>query len=91
MKAAIAVVIALIVVVGGYLLFVQKTQAPVQNPQTVESGTSAPLETTNPAAGTVETGSSAAAGMGAAGQQPVTVTYTDSGCGTAAGNCHLYR
>jgi plastocyanin len=79
MKAAIAIVIAIIVVAGGYFLFVQKTQAPVQNPQTVESGTSAPLETTNPTAGTVETGSSAAAGMGAAGQQPVTVTYTDSG------------
>ena len=67
MKIAIAILITLVVIGGGYFIFKQKAQAPVQNPATTEVGTSAALETTEPAASN---------GL----EQPaVTVTYTDAG------------
>lgn len=67
MKITIAIIVALLVVGAGYLVFKDKVQAPVQNPATTETGNSAALETTNPAAGN---------GL----EQPdVTVTYTDAG------------
>lgn len=70
MKTAIALIIAIVVIGGAYLLLSNKTQAPVMNPATA-GDTSAPLETTNPNATTPATTSAASA--------PVTVTYTDSG------------
>lgn len=78
MKIAIGIIVAILVVGAGYFLFVNKSHAPVQNPATTETNTSADAETINPA-GTVETGSPDAQGMGAAGQPLVTVTYTDTG------------
>ncbi len=68
MKIALAVVVAVVVIGGGYFIFKNKAQAPVQNPAATETRTSAPLETTKP----VTTGN----GL----EQPaVTVTYTDAG------------
>jgi plastocyanin len=48
MKIALGIIIALIVIGGGYFFFAHKTQAPVQNPAIQEGSTSAALETTNP-------------------------------------------
>ena len=48
MKTVIAIVVVIVLALGGYFFFAQKTQAPVQNPTTVRTDTSATVETTNP-------------------------------------------
>lgn len=74
MKTALAIIIVIIVIAGGYLLFARKAQAPTaeQNPATQNTGNSAPLETTNPAAATTATNPPAAG-------HAVTVTFTANG------------
>ncbi len=76
MKTALALTVIIIVAIGAYFLFAQKTQAPVTNPVT-GGGTSAPLETTNPNP-PVATSSAPAAAGAAATPAHVTVTYTGS-------------
>ncbi len=73
MKTAIAIIIALLVIGGGYLLMTKKTQAPVTNPGTT-GGTPGALETTNP-----NPPADTTASTGGAVATPVTVTYTDAG------------
>ncbi|MGE5541056.1 MAG: hypothetical protein ACM3TU_02100 [Bacillota bacterium] len=73
MKIALAIIIAILVIGGSYLLFVHKTQAPVTNPALEGSDTSAPLETTNPNPPVDSTGATSQV------VTPVTVTYTDTG------------
>lgn len=73
MKIAVAIIIAVLVIGGGYLLLSKKTQAPVTNPALEGSSTSAPLETTNPNA------SADASGASPRVIAPITVTYTDNG------------
>jgi plastocyanin len=78
MKIAIAIVIALVVLGGGWLLFANKTQAPVTNPVTGD-GTSAPLETTNPNAEgdtAIAPPGDVQASVGVTTNKTVTVTYT---------------
>jgi len=82
MKTALAIIIALLVIGGGYLLFANKTQAPVTNPAT-GGGTSAPLETTNPngyvpSEPAPQTDSAPAAAASAPSVKTVTVTYDGS-------------
>jgi plastocyanin len=77
MKTAIVIVIALIVIAGGYLLLSKKQ--PVANPVT-QGGTSAPLETTNPNPGVIDTGiappgETSGTGNAPAAGKTVTVTY----------------
>jgi plastocyanin len=52
MKTTIAVIVVVLLALGGYLLFANKTQAPVTSPSLNGETTSTPLETTNPNAGT---------------------------------------
>lgn len=76
MKIAIGIIVALILIGGGYLLFANKTEAPTVNPE-ANGGTSAPLETTNPSAGTDTT--QAGVGVSATVTTPHTVTVTYNG------------
>jgi plastocyanin len=79
MKIALAIIIAVLIIGGGYFLLAHTTQAPVTNPVLEGSGTSAPLETTNPNP-PADTQVSAAASVSVTPPASfATVTYTDNG------------
>ena len=76
MKTTLSLIVVLIVFIGGYFLFTNKTQAPVTNPELATATNSAPREATGPTPEAPAAGAPATTGTPAA--KTVTVTYTGS-------------
>lgn len=73
----IAIVVVIILAIGGYFLFAHKAAAPTTVPQATD--TAAPVTDTTTASSSAGTGVSAGVTVSATPVTPTVITYTDSG------------